>query len=253
MANGEDRQGVQSLEKGIGVLLALSNAREPLRLGEVAEAAGMSRSKVHAYLTSLVRTGMAAQDPLTSRYALGETVLRIGISALRRIDLFTVAREALIKLQRKTGQTAFLTTWTSQGPLIVDKVDAAVESAYTLQMGVILGLYPTASGRLFMAFLPAAKWQPLYQNASGVSDLQVQAELDDIRSQGLAIVDPPTLPGYTVFAAPVFGRDGVMTAALCVAAPIGKLDKDAKGPVAVELRAAAAQASELLGFNQTEG
>lgn len=245
MASDESRQGVQSLEKGIGVLLALTNAKEPLRLSEVADAVGMSRSKAHAYLASLVRTGMATQDAHSARYALGESALRMGMAALRKLDLFSVAREALLRLQRQTGETAFLTTWTSQGPMIVDKVDAAVESAYTLQMGITLNLMTSASGLVFMAFLPTERWE--YMLPTETDRTALEAALAEVRAQRMAVLDPSTLPGHTVLAAPVFDRAGTISAALCIAGPIGRLDKSLAGQAAVELREAAARVSQLMG------
>lgn len=247
MSNKDNRQGVQSLEQGIAMLITLANAKEPLRLVEIAEASGMSRSKAHAYLTSLVRTGMASQDALTSRYSMGETALRIGVSALRRIDLFSIAREALIRLQRSIGETAFFTTWTNQGPMIVDKVDAAVESAYSLQMGVTLDLYSTSSGRLFMAYLPQAKWEHLTGAKQLAAKAATQKELENIRGSGVSIVKPVTLPGYTVLAAPVFNHNGIITAGIALAVPVCRSGDDTIRTAIQELRQAAARASDMMG------
>ena len=53
-------QGVKSIEVGSRVLRALERGRGPMTLSEVAVGSDMHPAKVHRYLTSLVRTGLAS-------------------------------------------------------------------------------------------------------------------------------------------------------------------------------------------------
>jgi DNA-binding IclR family transcriptional regulator len=59
MAERTLQQGIQSIEVGARVLFALEQARGPLALSEVARRSGMQPGKVHRYLVSLVRVGVA--------------------------------------------------------------------------------------------------------------------------------------------------------------------------------------------------
>ncbi len=64
-------QGIKSIEVGARVLLALERGRGPMPLTEVARQAGMHPAKVHRYLASLLRSGLASQTPATGLYDLG--------------------------------------------------------------------------------------------------------------------------------------------------------------------------------------
>ena len=51
----DGRQGIQSVENAMSVLLALERGAGPMTLTQIAEQAGMQPSKAHRYLVSLCR------------------------------------------------------------------------------------------------------------------------------------------------------------------------------------------------------
>jgi predicted ArsR family transcriptional regulator len=58
-AEESPQQGIQSIEVGAQVLRALEAGRGPMTLSEVARNCAMHPAKVHRYLVSLVRAGLA--------------------------------------------------------------------------------------------------------------------------------------------------------------------------------------------------
>jgi DNA-binding IclR family transcriptional regulator len=69
------QQGIQSIEVGAQVLRALAVGRGPMALSEVARNCAMHPAKVHRYLVSLVRAGLAGQTAgvLATQQARQET------------------------------------------------------------------------------------------------------------------------------------------------------------------------------------
>jgi DNA-binding IclR family transcriptional regulator len=67
----KERAGIQSVEVGFALLEALTRARGPQMLKDLASDAGMSAAKAHRYLVSFQRIGLVTQDARTSRYDLG--------------------------------------------------------------------------------------------------------------------------------------------------------------------------------------
>jgi hypothetical protein len=61
-AEESPQQRIQSIEVGAQVLRALEAGRGPMVLSEVARNCAMQPAKVHRYLVSLVRAGLASQD-----------------------------------------------------------------------------------------------------------------------------------------------------------------------------------------------
>lgn len=71
-APGEKRSGtIQSVSIAARFLKTLANAEGELALGEVARRTGTGGSTAHRYLQSLVKEGLARQDPLSGLYDLG--------------------------------------------------------------------------------------------------------------------------------------------------------------------------------------
>ena len=82
-----ERRGVQSIDIGMRILSILAASREPLPLKKISEEVGMAPSNVHRYLASFISSGLLRQDAGTSRYDLGRLALRVGLSALSRVDI----------------------------------------------------------------------------------------------------------------------------------------------------------------------
>jgi DNA-binding IclR family transcriptional regulator len=245
----ENRQGVQSLEKGVSLLAILAETNDPMRLADIADKAGMSRSQAHAYLTSLVRAGMASQDVETSRYTLGEMTLQLGMSALRKLDLVRLGRASLLEIQKACSETSFLATWSNRGPLIVAKIEDPGDSVFALQVGAPVTFHTSASGRIFMAHLPRDRWKHLLpgKGPTALSEPEIRSLIEKTRRDGIASVDPVTLPSHSVLSAPVFDHDAQIKAAISLVGPRGRFDNSLTGRPAKLLRAAAADLSRKLG------
>ena len=84
---GEDRRGIKAVEVAGRILDHLARAQRPVALRELAAAGGMSPGKFHRYLTSLLASGLARQDPDTRQYSLGPLAMRLGLAALNSYQL----------------------------------------------------------------------------------------------------------------------------------------------------------------------
>ena len=79
------RRGIQSVEIGTQLLVALGAHVRPMGLQELGKAAGIAAGKAHPYLVSFVKVGFVVQDS-TGRYELGPLALQLGLSKLQRLD-----------------------------------------------------------------------------------------------------------------------------------------------------------------------
>ncbi|WP_245960859.1 helix-turn-helix domain-containing protein [Thalassospira indica] len=78
----DKRKGIQSVEVSGVIIAALCDFKFPVPLKDLADAVGMPAAKVHRYLASLVRIGLAWQDDMTGLYGLGPMALRMGYRRL---------------------------------------------------------------------------------------------------------------------------------------------------------------------------
>ena len=107
----DTRKGIQSVEVSGVIIAALCDFKFPVPLKDLAAAVDMSPAKVHRYLASLVRIGLAWQDDQTGLYGLGPMALRMGISAIERNDVVMRAGRLLRKLAIELRSSGHLAIW----------------------------------------------------------------------------------------------------------------------------------------------
>jgi DNA-binding IclR family transcriptional regulator len=71
----------QSLERGLAILAFFTSEQPTLRLADIADGLGLSRSTTHRYATTLVALGYLEQGE-GRRYRLGLRVIDLGMAAL---------------------------------------------------------------------------------------------------------------------------------------------------------------------------
>jgi DNA-binding IclR family transcriptional regulator len=246
------RQGIQSVEVGVALLRALADGAKASSLKDLAAAAGMPASKAHRYLVSFGRAGLVAQDPVTGRYDLGPMALRLGLAALGRIDAVKIGTWAAAELRARIDETALIAVWGNRGPTVIAWEESSKPVTVNVRVGSVMPLLTSATGRAFLAYLPAARTADLVAaerallRAAG-RDIDPQALAAEVRRHGLGRVDGDLLPGVAALAAPVFDHTGKVALVLTALGPHGVFDGRVDGIVATALRAVASAASARLG------
>ena len=107
----------------------------------------------------------------------------------------------------------------------------------------------TASGRLFAAWLPASRLQPVLaaEPVSARAEAAFQREVEQARRDGLAHAIDSALAGISALAAPVFDASGAMVLSLTVIGPGAMLDSRSEGAAAKALLQVARELSAQLG------
>jgi DNA-binding IclR family transcriptional regulator len=71
-----------------------------------------------------------------------------------------------------------------------------------------------------------------------------------VRARGYALTDEELEPGLIAVAAPVYGYDGAVVAALSVSAPTNRMSRDQVAAAAEACTSEAASLSAVLGYRQ---
>ncbi len=244
------QRGIQSVEVGGRLLLALAQARVPLALSDLAVAAELAPGQAHAYLVSLSRLGLVKRDELSGRYEPGPLSLRLGLLHLEHQPAFRAAVPRVAALAEAIGFSVAICIAGPQGPTIVRYEHAGFPLHVNLHVGTVMSLPATSTGRVFCACLPREKLEAMWANQSGAAesgasaprDAAFQASLERIRARGLECsVDAPS-PGISSLSAPVFDEHGHLALALTVIGSTGAINAAAEGPTA---RALVATAREI--------
>ncbi|MCO6187564.1 IclR family transcriptional regulator [Rhizobium sp. L1K21] len=247
-ALGKDRRTgtIQSVSIATRFLKILANADEPLPLGALSREAQTGNSSAHRYMQSLVKEGLASQDPVTGFYDLGPTALDLGIGAMRRIDPVDVASRHMKLLAQYHRASGGVVMWTERGPTLVRWYRSAHFSISSLAIGDILPLDNTASGLVFQAFLPpdriqkARDLQPRHFRGQP-PDAQT---LEQIRQTGFSELTSHLLQEVTGQAAAVFDAQQEIA---CVMTTVNDMRQPGRQEDGEALAKAAAEANRETG------
>lgn len=252
-------QGIQSVEIGFSVLDALVDGGGPLTLGEVARSAGLSLSQARRYLVSLVRCGLAVQDGATGRYDLGSRSLQIGLAALARVDAIELAASALRELVAKIHEGGTLAVWGDEGPTIVRWIRGGGIGVTSLGLGTIFPLFSSATGRVFLSYLPPANTRAQMERELGSKAMaspkmqkEIQNVIAEVRKSGFAWLKGHFVQDIRGAAAPIFDSQGEVVAVLAIAGP-DRRQSDGRDPSVKAMVEAAEEVSRQLCFTGPKG
>ena len=259
----DDTGGVQAVDTAMRVLSALINTSSPLMLKNVAERAGMQAPKAHRYLVSFCRTGLAERDLPTGGYRLGPMAVRLGLAALRHLNVVQIATPTLSLLRDELGFTAGLAVWGAAGPTFVrfeETNDALIISG---RPGSVMPILTSSTGRVFGAYLPRAITAPfINRELAGVQhpgaspsnmarQLGIQgaeALFEGVRKCKISQVQGDLNPGLHGLSAPIFDHASDIVGVLTVVGSAGLIDTRLDGPVAFTLMARAEDVSRRMGW-----
>jgi DNA-binding IclR family transcriptional regulator len=257
------QRGIQSVEVGGQLLLALAHHGRPMALKDLSLAANMAAAKAHPYLVSFGKLGLIAQDAESGRYGLGPLAMQLGLISLQQFDPVRLATPLIAELAQTLGHTVGIAVWGNRGPTIVRIEEAPSAVHVNMRHGTVMSLRGTASGLLFAAYLPRdqvlvalADEHSAELRAAGKSvpakyrdsiNAATEAELAQIRQRGLSRVSGSAVAGVSAMAAPVFTEGGAMVLSLTAIGPGAIFDSTLDGTVATALKRAAAEVSKRLG------
>jgi DNA-binding IclR family transcriptional regulator len=245
-------QGVKSVEVAARVLVALEHGRGPLGLSEVAAETGLHPAKVHRYLVSLVRSGLATQSVETGLYDLGPLARSLGVEALRRTDAVSVVSAHAMALRDDTGHTTNVAVWGDAGPELVRWDTGTHALPIVVRVGSVLPLLDSAVGLVFFAHLEASRTAEVLRSQQKDEATQRLAARElrklaaSVRRARYASTRNKMILGLSALATPVFGADGALEVAIGIVLPtrlmtaaearrLGKLVRDTAHRASLEL------------------
>jgi IclR family transcriptional regulator, pca regulon regulatory protein len=225
----EDRDFVQTLERGLAVLHAFDADHETLTLRETADAAGISRPAARRLLLTLEVLGYLSSDG--SSYRLTTQVLTFVDGYLGSRAIHEIARRHLASFAADVDESASMSML--DGAEIALVVRAAVNRMRTnlLGLGERMPAYATAQGRMLLAHLSDSALDRFFREArlkpltgrTLTDESQLRAALAEIAEQGWALLDQEYESNMRAIAAPVRDYDGTAVASIgcmCHAEPV---------------------------------
>ncbi len=202
---------IQSLDRGLHILVILGEAGEPLALNDIAAHFDMDRSSVFRLVATLVKNDFVRQDPDSKKYSLGYRVLELAGRFESANDFSGVIRPIMTRICRGTGQN------THVGVLDGDEVVfiAVEQPRGGISMNIAVGTrepaIPTALGKAIIAFMrPEARDSFLekasytrYTNHSIATPGEYRGHIEEVRKNRIALDREEFKEGIVCMAAPI--------------------------------------------------
>jgi IclR family pca regulon transcriptional regulator len=223
----EDKDYVQSLERGLAVILAFSDKHPRLSIGQLAELTGLSRPTVRRLVLTLVRLGYVRDEGRT--FALTPHVLALGYAFTSSLNLSEVAQPRMEEVTEITGHTCSLAALDGEDAVFLLRVPPRRVMRHLLLTGTRLPAFASAIGRVLLAGLPPHEIesfvrQGVFHRLTATTETdpaRLRDLLAEAREQGWALVDQEVEEGVRSFAAPIKDNVGGVVAALGMSVPAG--------------------------------
>ncbi|NKR43132.1 helix-turn-helix domain-containing protein [Rhodococcus hoagii] len=240
MANDE-RDFIQSIERGFSVLLAFDEHDPEPSLAELATKTELSRPAVRRILLTLQRLGYVRANG--SRWSLTPRVLSIGRHYSASHGLADVAMPRLVELSERTGESASLGVLDDTEVVYAARVPVRRIMSINVSVGTRVPAFATSMGRALLAWAPtetvdrvieATEFEKLTPATVGTPD-DLRTELARVRAQGFALTAAELEEGLISVAAPVRDSSGAVVAVTACSTSSGRSTPE-------QFRAAAAPA-----------
>ncbi len=243
-------RGTQTLMRGLDLVEALRD--EPQRVAELARTLGLSRTTTHRLAAALVERGYVAQHE-RGLLTLGPTLLQLGFSAHRRIDIVRVARARMEALSADTGLCVFLGRRDGDHSLHLDRAAGRQRLEVSTRPGDRRPVAQTGIGKALLFDEKDDALARLHGLAARApaTDESTARWIADMRAnaaRGHVIHDSAGNDGIRSVAAPIRDVSGGIVAAIGIATAAQYLTDDKVAAIGPEVAATALAISRDIGF-----
>jgi IclR family KDG regulon transcriptional repressor len=230
MAKAPKTYNVRAVERAMQILSAFDGEHADRGVSEIAEATGLHKATTHRIMMTLLNGGFLQRVPDGERFRLGIRVVELGLGALRDLDLRRAAFPYMQQLVERFDETCDLGVFDRGMVLYVEVVHSRHSLTIATRVGRRLPVHCTASGRVFLAFLPAEVVEPLLSEPlvpctekTTTSLPQFREELEATRQRGYALDNEEFEAGIRAVSAPIRDIDGNVIAALSMPGPANRM------------------------------
>jgi len=247
---------VRAVERALQILGCFDDEHPERGISDIAQAVGLHKATAHRIVTTLVNYGFLERLADEQKYKLGLELPNLGSKVLRHMDLRREAHPYMKQLVEEWDETCDLSLFDQGKIFYIEVIRGNRALTISAAVGQRLSAHATASGKLFLAYLPANELdailsKPLEANTEKTitSPDKLRIQLEKIRNQGYAVDCEEYEPGVCAVATPIFNRGGQVIAALGCPSPITRMTPERITEIAEAYKEAAKAISSRMGYN----
>jgi IclR family pca regulon transcriptional regulator len=215
-----DREFVQSLQRGLEVIRALSAPGAGRTLSDVARDTGLARASARRFLLTLERIGYVRSED--RRFVLTPRVLELGYAFLSSLTLPQITQPHLRELVQQVRESSSVSVLDGTEIVYVAREPTQRIMTVAISVGTRFPAYATSMGRVLLGGLDGPELdgrlqalEPRLLTPSTLTDKRtLRREIERVRRQGWALVDQELEDGLRSIAVPLHTPEGRVVAAL---------------------------------------
>lgn len=241
-------------DRSLAVLDFVTQAEAPPGLMDIAAALNLPKATASRLCSHLEARQWLLRHEGDRSFSPGPKLLSLAVRALQADPRQALRHELLSQLVARLGETCNLTVLDGTRVRYLDRVETHWPLRIQLEAGSMVPIHATASGKLFLALMPAVERDALIGQLvlerltpETLSDAQaLRAECAQIAAQGHADDRGEFIAGLIAVAVPVLDGQGKPRAAIAVHAPTARMSLAQAREKLPFLHAAAARMRTLL-------
>lgn len=253
-----EQNTIKSLDRALVVLAEVSRC-EGVTLSALAQRLGESPATLYRVLTTLALHQIVESNDIAQTWHIGSGAFLIGSAFLRRTSLVETSRPILRELMETTGETANLGIEKDGHVLFLGQVETHAPIRAFFPPGTLSPLHASGIGKVLLAYFDAFRLNRFAASgldsftAHTLADLvDLQVDLEQIRTRGYSVDDQERNIGMRCIAAPIRNALGEVIAGISVSGPTSRIEPDAVPKLAAAVITAAARVSEAMGASATQ-
>jgi len=247
---------VPAVERAIMMLQLLGQNPDGLTISQIAEETSIAKSTVFTILTTMHIYGLVEKNEDNGLFQLGIELFTLGSSVIERLDIRSSAYPILKQLAEQTGLTTHL-GMIDQGEVIyIEKIKGQGPIQISSAIGRRMGVHCTSLGKAILSQAPEdtvhdilADYELTQRTHNTITSLPLlQESLLRTKERGYSLDDEENELGIRCLGAPIFNHRGEVLYAVSISGTRDKVSMDTMDQLADELKHAARQISQAIGF-----
>lgn len=250
----EDK-GVQSIDRVLDIIEALSEERDGLGVTELANRVNLHKSTAHRLLATLVRRNYVEKTE-SGMYRIGLKLIEAVSCHINSLELRTEARPYIVDIISHLGLTSHLGILDGRDVVYIEKMDVVSTVKMYSQIGARVHAYCSALGKCLLSSYSKQELDFLMKECSfrkltpnTIASMEdFHEEIAKVRRQGWALDDEEFEIGYRCIGAPVYDYKGDVIAAISASGDIRILKNDRIEDTAEYVKQVAKKLSRSMGY-----
>jgi len=210
----------------IRVLEVIAASGAPMTPTELNETLGWPKQTIHRLCHTMIADGLLERHG--KRLHVAPRTNNLAASLARVAVNHANVHQILVQISAKVGETVNFVRPEKRGMIYIDRVETNWPFRIMLPVGTHVPFHCTASGKTFLASLPASRRRQFlksldlqaFTDKTHISILTLESELKAIRKDGFALDREEFYSGMVAIAVPVADARGRYYAALACHGPV---------------------------------